>query len=226
MTSKKNIQLYLFGDSICFGQLISGHRTWASLLAKSLEDLNNNDYSFVVQNAGVNGNTTRQALERLHYDVTSHLPKFVLIQFGMNDCNYWTSDFGLPRVSSKAFAANLEEIVHKCIGSGVRYCFINTNHPSNKGTFKHINSLTYDQSNREYNLLIREAVHVMQKKDLPVTLFDIEHAWFDYLEEYKEVSLRDLLLDDGIHLSLLGHELYSNLVIDKIVYQIKTIINK
>jgi len=87
MLIKQNVQLYLFGDSICFGQLISGHRTWASSLAESLEGLNSEHKTFLVQNVGVNGNTTRQALERLNYDVTSHAPKYVLIQFGMNDCN-------------------------------------------------------------------------------------------------------------------------------------------
>ena len=110
----QTIKLYLFGDSICFGQLVSSYKTWASSLATALEKLNNSETRFLVQNAGVNGNTTRQALERLYYDVISHSPKYVLIQFGMNDCNYWETDRGLARVSPTAFMANLKEIVCKC----------------------------------------------------------------------------------------------------------------
>ena len=33
-------KIYLFGDSICFGQLISGHKTWAAAFARSLEARN------------------------------------------------------------------------------------------------------------------------------------------------------------------------------------------
>jgi len=220
MLIKQNVQLYLFGDSICFGQLISGHRTWASSLAESLEGLNSEHKTFLVQNVGVNGNTTRQALERLNYDVTSHAPKYVLIQFGMNDCNYWKSDGGLPRVSPKAFMANLEEIVRKCFKSGVSHCFINTNHPSRKGAFKHVHDITYDESNRQYNDHIREAVNIMQNSGLEITLFDIEKIWCDYLTSYSNLNLSDLLLDDGIHLSLSGHQLYSTSIVNEIFNQI------
>ena len=128
--------LYLFGDSICFGQLIGSYKTWASLLCKSLELSFSDNINFSVQNAGVNGNTTRQALERLHYDVISHRPDYVLIQFGMNDCNYWRSDNGQPRVSKGAFLHNLVEISQKCISSGVNALILSTNHLSDKGVLK------------------------------------------------------------------------------------------
>jgi len=154
MGQQKTINLYLFGDSICFRQLVSSHKTWATALTKSFEALHLPGKQFLVQNAGVNGNTTRQALERMHYDVTSHAPDYVLIHFGMNDCNYWETDQGMPIVSPAAFMANPQEIVKKSLCSGVKHCFINTNHPSMKGLFRYISNKTYDQSNREYSTLI------------------------------------------------------------------------
>ena len=192
-------------------------------MAIALEALNSDKKRFLVQNAGVNGNTTRQALERLQYDVTSHTPDYVLIQFGMNDCNYWETDRGLPRVSPAAFMANLEEIVRKCLGAGAKHCFINTNHLSSKGPFRHIVHKTYDQSNSEYNTFIRNVVGVMCEERIPVSLFDIEHLWQRHLVANPTITLRDLLHEDGIHLSDDGHQLYAKSLVPRTVEKIRTI---
>ena len=53
---------------------LNAHKTWAVKLSQELNKIENVNNSFVVQNAGVNGNTTRQALLRIHYDVISHNP--------------------------------------------------------------------------------------------------------------------------------------------------------
>lgn len=175
MTSKKIVKVYLLGDSICFGQLVNSYQTWPSLVARALNAKEKNETTYLLQNAGVNGNTTRQALERLHYDVTSQRPMFVLVQFGMNDCNYWRTDGDQPRVSPAAFKANLVEIISKCHSSGVRHCFLNTNHPSAKGPFEHVQRLTYDESNQEYNTYIRQVAEEMHWKGARLTSFDIEN---------------------------------------------------
>lgn len=52
----------LFGDSIAVGQKISVHETWAVSLSRALADI---DPDIVFQNASVNGDTTRLALDRL-----------------------------------------------------------------------------------------------------------------------------------------------------------------
>ena len=41
------------------------------------------------------------------YDVQSHEVDVLVVGFGMNDCNYWMTDKGVPRVSQNAFRANL-----------------------------------------------------------------------------------------------------------------------
>ena len=223
MNNQKIIKLFIFGDSICFGQLVSSHKTWATRLAIALEALNSDQKRFLVQNAGVNGNTTRQALERLQYDVTSHAPDYVLIQFGMNDCNYWESDRGLPRVSPAAFMANLEEIVRKCLGAGAKHCFINTNHLSSKGPFRHTAYKTYDQSNSEYNNFIRKAVSVMMEEMMPISLFDNEQVWQRHLAANPTIALGDLLHEDGIHLSDNGHHLYAKSLVPKTIEKIRIV---
>jgi acyl-CoA thioesterase-1 len=200
--------LFLFGDSICFGQLISSHATWASKLATKL-DLGI-EKNFVVQNAGVNGNTTRLALERLSYDILSHQPKYVLVQFGMNDCNYWKADNGLPRVMPDSFRSNLIEIIQKLLSGNVRHVFLNTNHPSAKGRFGHIEDFTYDESNEEYNKIIRSVASEYSEKNL--TLIDIELCFKSHIEK-NGLSSSDFLLPDGVHLNQAGHNLYAERII-------------
>ena len=214
------MKFYLFGDSICFGQLVNAYKTWAVDLAVELAEIKDYGVPFVVQNAGVNGNTTRQALQRMHYDVTSHCPDFMMIQFGMNDCNYWADDLILPRVSRQSFVANIEEIVDRAVASGVRHCFLNTNHPSLKGGFSHYSNITYDQSNEQYNQLIRNAHENMIGKGKPVTLVDMEKIWLSHLEESSSLQLQSLLLEDGIHLSEEGHLLYTNFLIPKVIEEL------
>ena len=217
MSNKEVIKFFLFGDSICYGQLVASHNTWATNVAASLSLFSNDEKEFLTQNAGVNGNTTRQALERLTFDVLSHSPKYVLIQFGMNDCNIWKDERDLSRVSPDAFEANLHEIVNKCFSAGVKHCFLSTNHLSDKGEFAHTKVTTYDLNNIKYNSLIRKAANSLSNLSLPVTLLDNEMVWNRYLKNNKKIKLDDLLLDDGVHLSTLGHDLYIDSTVKEIL---------
>ena len=91
---KLNYKVYIFSDSIGFGQLVSPSETWVNDLSDKLINLKKR-YDILLQNPSVNGCTTRQALERLYFDCTSHKPDLVIIQFGLNDCNFWDTDYGL-----------------------------------------------------------------------------------------------------------------------------------
>ena len=207
---------------ICYGQLVSTHKTWASALAINLGQFNSQSIEILVQNASHNGNTTRQALERIHYDVTSHNPDYVLIQFGMNDCNYWQTDNGCPRVSVGAFSANIEEIVNKCSAAGVKHCFIATNHPSSKDSTSRGNQFSYDESNTRYNAAIRETFYrLLEEKADFLTLCDYEQVWTRVIASDKSVKLENFLLADGIHLSEQGHELYASSTAKIILNKIK-----
>ena len=214
-------RFYIFGDSICFGQLVSSHETWATGLAKAIENLDGPNGKFLVQNAGVNGNTTRQALERMHYDVTSHSPNYVMVQFGLNDCNYWATDFGKPRVSQKSFLFNLIEIVDKALLAGVKHVFLNTNHPTNMGWRNDIAIKSYDDSNSEYSGLIREAYTILKSEGKPITCCDIEAAWQKHLNQNDKTELEYLSLNDGIHLSRKGHVLYQEVITPPVIEVLK-----
>jgi len=177
-------RLIFFGDSICHGQHVSVDLTFVHRIARDLQE---RFEDLLVENRSINGNTTRQALERLSYDVTSHHPEAVYVQFGINDCNCWATDFGDCRVSLDAYRANLVEIVTKCRTAGARRVLIGTNHPCRLGE-------DYAKRLDQYNAAVRS---VAQALDL--RLLDIAEAW---------PGGEDLLHPDGVHLSRKGHDFY------------------
>ena len=141
------MRFIFFGDSICFGQFVSPHKTWIVKLSEKFETVYGKD--FVVMNPSVNGNTTRDALNRIHYDVLSHKPEFVYIQYGLNDCNIWEQDNGICRVPQYSFRSNLYELIERCEQAGTKSIFLGANHVTKKNDI-------YDNLNIEFNNIIAQ----------------------------------------------------------------------
>lgn len=207
--------LYLFGDSITFGQYVSPHLTWANIVSEYFS--NKKEFNFLVQSTARNGETSSQALQRLYYDCISHDPNYVMIQFGMNDCNYWATENNLPRVSKNLFYENIIEIVERIISGGSQHCFLNTNHPSSKGAFRHLDFITYEESNSSYNQVIRKAFKYLTDLKRPISLVDNEKYFLSWLTLNNNRKKEELVLKDGVHLSEIGHKLYSENIINSIV---------
>lgn len=210
------MNVFFFGDSICYGQLISPHKTWVTKITKELGKLPGGEKIRVISSS-ISGNTTRMALERMPSDIQSYgIIDVILIQFGLNDCNYWKTDKGVPRVSKKAFKANLLEIIERARIFGAKKIFLNTNHPTLRTNLmkKH---LSYQQSNEEYNQIIREVAKISK-----VQLIDIEKFWQQRIKTPS--SLKDLLLSDKLHLSVAGHNLYFRIVFPAIEKQLKSLL--
>jgi len=180
---------YFLGDSICYGQYVSIEKTWVYKFSKWLnEESEYSDRYYSVLNSSIIGNTTRDALNRCYHEVFNRFPSVVYIQYGMNDCNQWDSENGLNRVMEKTFACNLEELIIRTKLSGA-VPIIGTNHYSNKNK-------QYDNRNVRYNEIIRSV-----SKELNILCIDHEKSWSGY-------NHIELLLEDGIHLNELGHNLY------------------
>lgn len=199
-------RVVFFGDSICFGQGVSIHQGWVTRLSARLELLGEDlSKSLIVQNSGINGDTTRLALERMPYDVQSNGVDILIIQFGMNDCNHWVSDKGAPRVSPAAFEANLQEIIDRARLHGARHIILNTNHPTLRNKEKMTGSdCTYQENNRRYNAKIRD---VFARNRETVVLNDMEQIFDDEVGS-DQSGLAKFLLVDHLHLSRAGHDVY------------------
>lgn len=206
-------RIFFFGDSICFGQGVSLHKGWVAKISSELSLLGiHYKRDVVVVNSSVSGNTTRQALERMPYDVQSQNPDALIIQFGMNDCNYWETDKGIPRVSPDAFFANLNEIIDRALVFGTKRVFLHTNHPSgrDKVPMPHVN-ITYQQSNKRYNEIIRSVAQMRHSPE--VILSDVEFEFERIINGRPEVLASFLLPEpDLLHLSEAGHGLYYDVI--------------
>lgn len=215
------LKLFFFGDSICFGQGVSIHKTWVSRISQKLDEMFPNNV--IAQNPSINGNTTRMALERMPFDVQSHSPDIVFVQFGLNDGNYWETDNGMPRVSLNSFKANLNEIIDRCYASGAKGVMLGTNHPTTRtvNNFPYTN-FTFENSNQKYNQAIREVSN--SRSD--ILLLDAEEAFKKILSANNSMQLRDLLLTDQLHLSESGHEVYYSSRIEHFCSIVSNFINK
>lgn len=200
----RELRFAFFGDSICVGQGVSAHRTWAVRLAARIEsELASLGRRVCVLNPSINGETTRRALERMAFDIQASGVDAILIQFGLNDANRWESDRGLPRVSEAAFAANLHEMIDRARAFGAGRVLLNTNHPTSrdKAPYAHYPA-TYEDGNRRYSEVIRQVARDVEG----VVLNDITAA-FDQAVQ-SGTPLEHLLLADGLHLSEAGHDVY------------------
>jgi len=216
------LRIVFFGDSVCVGQGISIHRSWVSRLSARLDELDQDGKPhLVVVNASVNGNTTRQALERMPYEIQSQGVALLLMQFGMNDCNFWLSDRGLARVSPKSFAANLEEIIERGFKFGASRIFVNTNHPTTRDRelMPHTKT-TYEANNRRYNQLIRDVVGGLDER---VVLNDIERSFLEQTGGDRS-RLMELLLDDELHLSVKGHDVYYDVIANRVISAVRSLL--
>lgn len=205
---KRELRFAFFGDSICVGQGVSPHKTWAVRLAQLIEaEVAKAGRQVCVLNPSINGETTRKALERMGFDIQAAGVDAILVQFGLNDTNRWETDGGQPRVSEAAFSANLKEIFARARTFGARHVLLNTNHPTtrDKQVFPHYPA-TFETGNLRYNQIIRQVA----QEDGMLTLTDIGAAFRNRVN--SGVALETLLLPDGLHLSEAGHDLYLELL--------------
>lgn len=218
------IKVTFFGDSTCVGQGVSIYRGWVTKIAQYLDAYGQNiNREILVSNSSINGRTTRQALEDMPYHIQSQGVDILVVQFGLNDCNHWATDRGLPRVSLLSFAANLREIISRGERFGATRILLNNNHPTSRdklimpGT-----TMTYEASNAMYNSAIRELAADLS----PLVLFqDIEANLTTYLCE-RQQPIETLLLGDGLHLSVEGHERYYQLMCPVIHSAVDEVITK
>jgi acyl-CoA thioesterase I len=212
------IRLTFFGDSICVGQGVSIYRGWVTRIAKYFDEYAKTfSRKILVTNSSINGRTTRQALEDMPYSIQSPGVDILVIQFGLNDCNYWDSDKGVPRVSLGAYKENLREIIERGLNFGAYKVILNNNHPTVRDTDIFPNTLiTYEDSNKLFNTVVRELAEDFTEGFI---FLDIEKYFKEFISNGNSMS--DYLLPDGLHLSELGHTAYY----DKILPVLKSVID-
>lgn len=202
-----HLTVVFMGDSITEGQYVHHSLRWAELvtvrLKRTFADRVDPERQFYYCH-GVSGETTRQGLERFPRHVQQFRPEVLTLQFGLNDCNCWDTDAGLPRVSEAAYRANLIEMIERTRRFGARHIILSTNHPTLRYR-KLVSGQSLEERRMIYNRIVREVARATD-----VTLCDIEAAFTGFEVE----RLQDLLLPepDVLHLSPAGHRLYAETI--------------
>lgn len=176
-----------------------------------------------VVNAGISGTTTREARERFDRDVRAHAPDLVVVQFGIND-SWIDADMGSrdPRLSRDEFRDHLRHIVRRLTTDGARVVLMTPNpmrwaDPYYAEVFARRPGLLDTDDERGINGLLdlyAEDVRAVAREEA-AALVGVHHAFEDHGDAPGQ-SIRDLLMDDGIHPNDAGQRLVCVLLTDAI----------
>ena len=197
------ITVVFMGDSITEGQHIDPPHRWVDIVSAEMsQHYTNSPFALSCLAKGISGETSRQGLERFPRDVQAWVPDVVTLQFGLNDCNCWDTDGGLPRVSEAAYRANLVEMIERCRRFGAEQIILSNNHV----TLRHqklSNERTLEEQRVRYNRLVKDVAD-----ETRVTFCDIESEFVGLSRHELE---RELLgPPDLLHLSRDGHRRYAS----------------
>jgi len=209
----KNIKIVALGDSITNGIRpgdVEEEDTYRHLLQIDLQKMTK--YNTEVINAGVNGDITTTAIQRLDNDVLRYKPDYVTIMFGVNDAGYYRpntdSMADTPRVTANDFRNNLEIIV-KALRKAESSPMLVTPIPMNN-SYAHKDFPAYIKNGlnylvNEYSDIIRD---ISLKEDIP--LIDINKIFNDDPNTEK-------LIPDGIHPNKCGHRFIADIFISEFI---------
>jgi lysophospholipase L1-like esterase len=196
------ITIVYAGDSIIFGQTVAVQERWTNLIIEYCNKLYYNTPLHIYSvNYGISGATTRDALLNWSEYVQKESPTILFIQYGLNDCNCWLTDRGLPRVSPMCFRHDLYEMIARAKHFGTEKIILINNHKTLREKVM-LNGEKYDEANAKYSKIINEVA-----LEAGVILFDIR----DIFERFFVKELEKLVqpYPDQIHLTAEGHKVYA-----------------
>ncbi len=207
----RSITVVYMGDSITEGQYVHHSARWTEILTGRIRRQvagRFDEQALHFFNRGISGETTRQGLERFARDVQALEPRVMTLQFGLNDCNCWDTDRGLPRVSEAAYRANLIEMVERARHFGARHIVLANNHPTLR--FRRLACGQHLEARRLiYNDIARQVAD-----QTGATFCDIAEAFAGL----DAAGLAGMLLPepDVLHLSVQGHQRYADAIFEPV----------
>lgn len=202
MTTQKRM-IVAFGDSITLAAAQSPEKKWVNILSQKLNTGSN--VQWILINAGVGGNTSREGLARIEKDVLSHRPNVVFVEFGGNDA---TNDMN-RHVSLDEFTQNLEKMLKSLTKISAQMVIVTF--PPIIDQWHSIGTHEFyakwgglDHCVEEYRQASREFA---KKHGLPLADIDIA-----FREAFKIQEAASLILPDGVHLTDKGNELVAEVI--------------
>jgi lysophospholipase L1-like esterase len=211
------------GGIVMFGDSTTAPRGKLKVYAMRVETmLQSIGSSLGVHNAGIGGNTTRDALKRLQSDVLKYKPRVVVMQFGINDSavDVWKNPAATaPRVPLTEYLANLRRMIAAAQETKTKVILMTTNPLRWTSKLREVyGKPPYDPAAEDgfdsatvagYNEALRELA-----AELKVPLVDVRAAYPDFAAKHQ-TTIEGMLLD-GMHPNDLGQELVAKLLVPAI----------
>jgi len=165
-----------------------------------------------VINAGVNGDITTTAIQRLERDVINYKPDYVTIMFGVNDAGYYRpatdSMADTPRVSESEFKSNLETIIAEIQKIGATPILI-TPLPMNE-FYAHKDFPAYVENGLNYLVDRYSDIIRSISAEKKIYLIDINKI---FSNDPNTVNL----IPDGIHPNKCGHRFIADIILSELI---------
>ncbi|MHB1079428.1 MAG: GDSL-type esterase/lipase family protein [Prosthecobacter sp.] len=216
-TEPKPGGIVMFGDSTTAPR--GSLKVYATRVETMLQSIGS---SLGVHNAGIGGNTTRDALKRLQTDVLKYKPRIVVMQFGINDSavDVWKNPPATePRVPLAEYLSNLRRMIAAAQQAKAQVILMTTNPlrwtsklkemygkpPYNPAAEDGFDSATL----AGYNDALRQLA-----AELKLPLVDVRAAYPDFAAKHQ-TTIEGMLLD-GMHPNDLGQQLVAELLVPAI----------
>ena len=185
------MNIVAFGDSITEGRTgITPEQNWLYLLGKKLGE------GYTLFNAGVGGNSAREAMARYDRDVLANHPDLIILEFGGNNHDP-KPGHEARRVSNEEFASLLNEFRRK-LPTGCQVVMV---------TFPPI----VNEHHLYYPMVPEGKVdEEIQPQRQMVRDFAAENGW-PLLDLYTLIWPRrdEFILPDGVHLTAAGNAFFA-----------------
>lgn len=211
------------GGIVMFGDSTTAPRGSLKVYATRVETmLQSVGSSFGVHNAGIGGNTTRDALKRLQTDVLKYNPRIVVMQFGINDSavDVWRNPPATePRVPLAEYLSNLRSMIAAAQEAKAKVILMTPNPLRWTPKIKELyGKPPYDPAAEDgfdsamlagYNDALRKLA-----AELKVPLVDVRAAYPEFAAKHQ-TTIEGMLLD-GMHPNDLGQQLVAELLVPAI----------
>lgn len=188
-------RICIFGDSITWGAGLHIREAWANLLRNYIESKSN--HYIEVYDLGIDGNTTRDLLNRFEVEAEARKPELIIFAIGVNDSMFRNGNN--YEIDSEQFNENLRKIYEEAKKFTDNIWFVGLAKGSDSETNPLKRSSTgkcySKESIEKYNAIIKEFA---KQKSL------------HFVDIYKLLSDSDF--DDGLHPNIEGHKKIFELV--------------
>ena len=213
-----------FGDSTTALRPGAVEKVYSQRVDEALQGIGS---SLSVANAGVGGNTTREARKRLVKSVLQYKPRIVIMQFGINDAavDVWkTPPATEPRVPLAEYLENMTFMIAESRKQKAKVILMTTNPLRWTSRLREMYGKppylrdAEDGFDSPFLAAYNEALRKLAK-ELDVPLVDVRAAYPAFALKHQKTI--DEMLLDGMHPGDLGHQLVAELLVPAIRSQLR-----